>query len=249
MKHRIAWCMVLFIMLTNKAMSENKEPFVINVNVNTANTAALDQKNSTEHISAPNNTTSTNVTLHDHQHVYQPLYDWCNQQSTVCKKNTTGALHWVLSNKIKSTVFTITTLYAYCLYQIYYANNMINKHASWSHWHHAKSLEELFACPQQQLEDDLLFEIQTKYVHPHNPTDFIYPLVEASNALQAEIQIIQDQISRYEVITQCRALPLFLIKKDDLAVLQEKYKKILFIKHIFASWCAHYKIDKNSDKN
>ena len=123
---------------------------------------------------------------------------------------------------------------------------IINDPSSWSNWHYGQSLQDLFATPQSVLESDLLFAIQTKYVHPINPTDFIYSIVQSSLSLKEEIKIVEQQIWYYQWLAKCQILPLFFLTTQELEDLKEQHRKLLFMQHIFASWCAHYKIDKNN---
>ncbi len=150
------------------------------------------------------------------------------------------------NNSLKTTGVGLLFLYGCINYQIYQSNLIINNPQSWSNWHHGRSLEDLFATPQSALETDLLFAIQTKYVHPINPTDFIYSLMQSSIGLNKEMQIIQDQIWIYTWLQTCYCMPAFFTNPEELAVLQEKHRKLAFIKHLFASWCATYKIERNS---
>jgi hypothetical protein len=132
------------------------------------------------------------------------------------------------------------------MYKIHRTNLIFNDVNSWSNWQSGRSLDDLFAMSHQKLESDLLFEIQTRYVHPCNPTDFIYSIVQSSTSLNTELEILHEQISRYKWLETFQCMPLFFIHKNELEALQEKHRKLSFMKHIFASWCANYKINKNS---
>ncbi len=233
--------------------SNNNTPGLptIHITVNTANQAHLNQQNDlkqqADHTSVQQTCIKTDTsTIETEPNVQQKLYEFYQQQSKATHNHSSNALAWCTNNKLKAVGCGLLLLYSYISYQIYQADVIINDNSSWSNWHTNSSLEDLFATPQDRLQADLLFAIQTRYVHPTNPTDFIYSIVQATNSLQAEISILQKQIVLYQQIETCQCLPLFFINTQDLMLLQEKMRKLAFIKHILASWCAHYKIDKNS---
>ncbi len=205
---------------------------------------ALDQQ--ANHTSTQTTNATADATAIIKPGISKKLYDVCLQQIKNGRGATTSFVDLLQANKLKTICMTILSSYTYISYQIYRANLIINDPNSWSNWNSSRSLNDLFATSQTKLESDLLFSIQTRYVHPVNPTDFIYSIVQASNSLQDEIKILQEQISRYQWINRCRCPEIFFITAQDLESLQEKHRKLLFLKHIFSSWCANYKIEKNS---
>jgi len=148
--------------------------------------------------------------------------------------------------KITLSCSVILAAYTYILYQIHCSHIIIHDSRAWSNWNHGKTLEQLFAISQHQLETELLFAFQHRYIHPTNPTDFMYSLVQSSISLQQEIDLVQQQIQWYQWIIACRCSRVFFIDDAALVVLQDKQRKLAFMKHIFSSWCANYKIEKNS---
>lgn len=225
-------------------------PPTVNVYVNTANKSQVHQENNTNqhanHTSAPTNNTSTYLKVNELQEsLEQRLYDYYTKQSINYKDTATNIFVWMQDNKIKTGVIGLFAIYSSVYYQIYQANLIIDDINSWSNWNYNMSLENLLNCQKNKLESDLLFEIQTRYVHPVHPTDFIYPLVEASKSLEKELQTVQEQIVRYQWIENCACMTLFFIDENERDRLKEKLRKLLFTKHLFASWCASYKIDKN----
>ncbi|MDP3787787.1 MAG: hypothetical protein Q8Q60_00545 [Candidatus Chromulinivorax sp.] len=222
---------------------------IIHITVNGASNSQLTQKNNldqqADHDAAQSTDTKANATTIIKPELSQQFYDFYQKQLQNTQQSSVNAINWMQGNKIKTICITILSSYSYISYQIYRSNLIINDPNSWSNWNNSRSLNDLFAASQSKLESDVLFSIQTRYVHPTNPTDFIYSIVQASNSLQEEIQTVQGQISRYTWINRCRSMELFFITLQDLESLQEKLRKLLFIKHVFASWCANYKIDKN----
>lgn len=254
----IIFALIMYVSLTHTQQNIPTETTaypagtsVFNIHINTANKAGLTQHNQMDqeanHTSTQKTAVTTNVITEDSGSDYkQKLYDFYEEQSKKFHDASTGAITWIKNNKLKTTGTIMLLCYSIIAYKIYRSNAIINDPNSWSNWHNSRSLDDLFAIPQATLEANLLFAIQTRYVHPVNPTDFIYSIVQASNSLQEEMKEIREQISRYKWIESCHCMPLFFIDEQELTSLQEKHRKLSFLKHIFASWCANYKIDKNS---
>ena len=162
------------------------------------------------------------------------LYDFYQEQSKKLQEASINITTWAQANKLKTMGIVLLLSYSCIAYQIYRANLIINATQSWSNWHNGRNLEDLFATPQNKLEADLLFAIQTRYVHPVNPTDFIYSIVQSSNSLQEEINILEEQIMRYTWIKKAQCMPLFFIDEQELESLQDKKKKLAFLKYILS---------------
>lgn len=158
---------------------------------------------------------------------------------------STSLLGWMCSNKIKTIGLAMILSYAYLQWQIIAANKIIMDPSSWSNWRHTDSLEQLLSIPQAQIESDLLFAIQTKFVHPDRPTDFIFSIVQSLQSLKEEIVCVKEQLTRFQWLEKCRCLSLFFIDEDKVSQTIEQHRKLLFMQHIFLSWCAQYKINKN----
>ena len=229
----------------------NNGSTTVTINLNTANTAGLTQQNQLDQHANHHSTQKTNVTTDTNTELIDPdfkkkLYDFYQEQSKNLQQASGNVSTWIKDHKLKTLGITLLLGYSCIAYQIYRSSAIIDNSQSWSNWHNGRSLEDLFTTPQNKLEADLLFAIQTRYVHPVNPTDFIYSIVQSSNSLQEEIKVLEEQIARYRWIKKASCMPLFFIDEQELESLQDKHKKLLFLKYILSSWCANYKIDKNS---
>ena len=251
LQHKFFLCIFIYFQLsaqqTNHA-TNTPQPTTINITLHTANRSELHQTNdlNQQGHQVAGQTTYTTTQLNDNlQSLYKQFYDFLKDQTQNVHSDSMSALSWIQHHKIQATGISIALAYSCILAQIYHANTIINNQNSWSAWQHGTSLENLLTTCQTKLESDLLFAIQTKYVHPLNPTDFIYSIVQSSISLKKEIEVVQNQVWRYEWINACKCLPLFFIYTHELDDVKEKLRKLLFIQHIFSSWCARYKIDKN----
>lgn len=194
-----------------------------------------------------NQTTSTDVRASaTNVNKNQTWNDFYEQQKKNGLESANDFISWINNHKPVTACVAIASCYSCIVYQIYTANLIIFDPLAWSCWKSEKSFEELLAMPRAALESDLLHTFQNRYIHPTNPTDFIYSLVQSSISLEKEIQTINQQIRRYEWIVKCYSSRFFFINAKSIEVLREKKERLLFIKHIFASWCADYKMEKNN---
>ena len=227
------------------------QPTMISITLNTANQAQVNQqsnfKQEANNISTQNTDVTTKYTRHDTEPNFkQNLYDMYEEQRKKAQETSTDIIAWIQDNRLATVGLGVLISYSYIMYKIHRTNLIFSDVNSWSNWHSGRSLDDLFAMSHHKLESDLLFEIQTRYVHPGNPTDFIYSIVQSSVSLNSEIDTLQEQISRYKWLATFQCMPLFFINTKELEALQEKHRKLSFMKHIFASWCANYKINKNN---
>ncbi len=155
-------------------------------------------------------------------------------------------LNWITDHQIVVAGGVVVTLYSSIFYEIYKVDQVLNDPLAWSNWHNNKKLEDFFTLPAAQLEADLLYAFQHRYIDVTNPMDFMYSLSQSALALDKEIELVHQQLARYQWIERSRCSRLFFVSADAIASLQEKQRKLAFLKHIFSSWCAHHKIEKNS---
>ena len=173
------------------------------------------------------------------------LSDALHDQGTACKGFVVDCFTWVNNNKIQSACITLLAIYSFVACQTYRLNRIIHDESSWMNWKSCKSIDDFLAISQKELERELVHAIQARYVHPVNPTDFIYSMVQFSTAIENEIEVMEQQIMLYQLIETSCTSKIFFIDATDLAKLQDKFRKLNFIKHIFISWCADYKIEQS----
>ncbi|MGZ6250578.1 MAG: hypothetical protein ACXWL2_00965 [Candidatus Chromulinivorax sp.] len=234
--------------ISTLAQSEQSKPTVPVVNITFSNYNNNDQNQLANHQSelAANHKNDIQTQVHTNQINWQKqLNDIFQERLNLIKKNSEQASDWVQSHKIISVSLFCSTIYGYLFYQIYTANQIINDPNAWCNWNYKRTIDDLFVIPQKQLESEILFAVQNRYVDKENPINFIYSIVQVLQAIQEETLVLQNQINRYDLILKCYCNNIFFITQQDLIDLQEKQRKLSFIKHILTSWCASYKIDKN----
>jgi len=186
----------------------------------------------------------SNPIINTHSNLNKMIFDTLQDQQKKWQGSLTDILTWIHNNKIKSICIGGVSMYSYILYQIHRSNQIINDQSSWVNWKNFMTIDDLFVIAEKELERELIHAIQSRYVHPVNPTDSIYSMVQFSKTIQQEIELLHQQITLYQWIETIHASKLFFIDIADLIKLHDKYKKLNFIKHIFISWCATCKIEK-----
>jgi len=181
------------------------------------------------------------------------LYDECSayfekiyqDRYTLVNKTMHSCSDYIMYNKIRSILAITFSSYIGIYYQIQTHNKIINNNLAWHRWKSNITLEKLLLEPHQQLEVELLFMIQNYYTDPINPTNFIYSITQASHALEKELQALESQKKLYENLEWLQIASLFFVDQQTIEELNNQYKKVLFMKHIFSFWCTQYKIEKN----
>jgi len=193
-----------------------------------------------------NNNKLDNKSLQTNEQMQAALQKTFNDAQEMYKNATTSIIDYIKNNKIKCSCITLASFYAYISYQIYTKQQVVDNPSAWSNWYNNYSIEELFAIPGEKLGGELLHEIQSRYADPENPTNFIYSLVQFSKILQAEIDALEDQKTIYTWIQRMHCNQIFFIDNNAITEIQTKIHKVLFLKHIFTTWYATYKIERNS---
>ena len=176
----------------------------------------------------------------------ESLQNILNNQIESCKDFATNIVAYMYKNKIKCACVGLTTIYAYISYLIYSKHQVIAAPLSWCNWHNGCTFEEFLTIPADKTGAELLHEIQSRYADPEDPTNFIYSLVQFTKALQNEIEKLEELMTIYTWLEKTKCSHLFFVDTITISTTQAKLHKLLFIKHVFATWYATYKIEKNN---
>ena len=237
MKLQYTYLILFFTSYLAQAEPGNKD---VNVNVN----LNLNQNQS----SGQTTTTSNDLQQLSSQKqtsIQDSLQNLYNDQMQKCHGSAMSLLAFIGNNKIKCTCATLAAIYTYTMYQIYTNQQIMNDPASWCNWRNDLQIEKLLEASSEKTGLELLHEIQSRYADPTNPTNFIYSLVQFIRILQDEIEQLEKLKNLCSWIDAAGCSRLFFIDATTMATIQAKMHKILFIKHIFATWYATYKMDRN----
>ncbi len=171
--------------------------------------------------------------------VHQPIRAW-----------GTHVTNFIINKKYSILAALVAGGYLYWCYRISQYQQFLERPESWSYWRHEESLDQFIAIPLATLEKDLILEVQRRYSNPQNPTDFITPLIRFARSIDEELLTITQCSSILETLTKLHIIALFPLHESyTQESLQERHKRLTYIKNIFLSWAADYNVTHNRSKS
>lgn len=175
------------------------------------------------------------------------IQDQCHQffdrQKDLLHTNINSLHHWIVTNKLRCALWSAGTLYGIVNGYLWYIKNQLDKHHCWSRWQSEKSLEELFAIPQNNLAQSLLFQIQQHYTHATKPTDFLQPLIHFMNDLEQEVRLLTLYQRLSAAVASCHLTKFSIVDEAFVAAIDNRLKRLAYLKGLFLSWIAQYKLE------
>jgi len=156
-----------------------------------------------------------------------------------------SAYQWLKKNKYKIIPAWYLTIWVILLSSHYY----FNQTNSWSSWQSATPFTELYTRPQQLLKQELIFEIQKRYINQQNPTDFISPLVTFMNRINREEKYLNCYTTILNGINRLYLARLFLISEKKIKKVELRKQRLTFVRQLFLSWAAEYNINQEEAKH
>ena len=138
--------------------------------------------------------------------------------------------------------------YVFSCHLIVKANKYLENPETWASWRQDIPHELLVTVPQQELAKDLILEVQRRYSNPQNPTDFLTPLITFVHTIDDEITMIKRLNFAYTWIKKLHIAYILPINEKLFCKVEEKLKKLIYLKQIFLAWAAEYKINHNKNK-
>lgn len=135
--------------------------------------------------------------------------------------------------------------YLYACHLIVKANKYLEDTENWAAWRADIPYQLLVTIPQQELAKDLILEVQRRYNNSQNPTDFLSPLIMFVHAIDEEILYMTRLNVSYNWLKKLYIDVIFPINENCFSKVEEKLKKLIYIKQIFLVWAAEYKVSHN----
>ncbi len=168
----------------------------------------LDSKNITKNKNEPTQTTITLLSratqLLDYTRSFdpQPYKQYARQ--------------WLKKNKNKIIRYSILGCYLTMCLLLLSSHYYLNQPDSWSHWQAGIPFTELCTKPQQLLQQELIFDIQKRYINQQNPTDFMSPFVTFMNRITTEEKYVDRYLTMVNGINRLYLRRLFLINEKKI---------------------------------
>lgn len=150
-------------------------------------------------------------------------------------------------NEKKYLLLGCTLLGGYCYICSFCVkgNKYLERTDTWASWKNSISYDALTMTSQEDLARELVLEIQRRYSSIENPTDFILPLISFIHSIDQEIETTQKLATAYTWFCRLHIQNLVPINEKLYQNIQNLHKKLIYLKNIFLSWAAEYKINHN----
>lgn len=158
------------------------------------------------------------------------------------KDHFNSGFRWADFNRWKVVIASVASGYAYENYRLLNLNSFLADSSNWHSWKLELGLEDLFDIQQEALGQQLIKDIQKKYVSDQNPTDFFGPLISFNKDISLEIEKLEEYIKISNYIKSYNLEKFFLQVKLDLA--KNRLQRLRYINSIFKNWSSEYKSQK-----
>ena len=148
-------------------------------------------------------------------------------------------------NKLYLGAGALLSLYSYYCYQVICGNFYLKRTDLWSSWKHELSFDQLCLIPQQTLARELILNIQHHGLDMQKPTDFMVPLVLFLQVIEEERSKLIYYQTLYNRITMVKCSVLFPFNKKQYNNIEERLRRLSFLKNIFISWMAEFNVEHN----
>ncbi len=196
-----------------------------------------------------NNTVVNTNLLTSFQQQIQAFVDYTKAGQDFVKTKLTNFSDFMIAyakeNSMQLSVGAVGAIYAGIWFRFIYLHHRIFKPDTWASWKNKSDLDELQSISQAQLSRELVLAIQKKYQAADKIADFITPLMAFIVDVNSEMNHINSFIWQYESLKKIKLIALFPGYGKTVKLLREKLKRLLFLKNVFGSWMAEYKISMN----
>lgn len=149
---------------------------------------------------------------------------------------------FIFKYKYWLTITAATCIYCSIFYKIAHANRLLSSTDSWCNWKSDLTFAKLLSASQKDLAQELITDIQKKYMDPQNPTNFVTPMVNFVNDINNEIKELESYVKIVNSIKTVKLKTIYPIISDDkLDQAKEKINKLVYTKNIFSEWSVEFK--------
>lgn len=148
----------------------------------------------------------------------------------------------IKANKGRSTCIVAAVVWLKINYKLWRLASVLRAKDHWSLWRSGPLLDPLLTYPQRELTQQLLLDIQKKYTTSARPTEFIQPLIIFLTTLEEEQKNLKQYKTLCNILKRINIGGLFMLDKELMQEVDQRLQKLLYIKNLFLSWAAEYKV-------
>jgi len=222
----------------SRSFVEKKDSKLANISVQVTNSFS---PTLTSYLSNPGSGLKT-AAFHGIHAANQLVNEMINTTRTICKKTK----QFTQKHKYYLIPSAILTSYITALFCVSRGNSYLDKKELWSAWKKEIATQDLILDNNNsELVKNLLLEIQTRHMDKNNPIDFITPLANFIKNMEQEKRSLTFYANIYNMLKSSHLLKLFPVDKTCFHKVEDQIQRLHFIRSIFLTWAARYKIEQN----
>lgn len=136
----------------------------------------------------------------------------------------------------------VVSLYAYAVYYALKAHSYLSNDHLWSRWKEEIAMQELLIEQRAIIANDLVLDLQRRYTFAENPTDFLTPFVYFMQDIEDELAMLQHYQKIEKALQKIRIRSFIPYYQTVFVTIQEKIERLLYVKNIFLTWAAEFKL-------
>ena len=160
------------------------------------------------------------------------LHDFYNR---ACSKKDDG-ISFLKNHPFKIMGGTFMCCYFYLVCKIKQCKKMIYSPESWCCWNSSIETTELTMFPYSKVHNQLIEDIQKKYLMTQDKIDFSDPLEQFMRDIKKEIGLLMFYIKLHKIIVRWRVPVVFFLQNKTLLDAQDRLKRIKYMYDIFVEW-------------
>jgi len=156
---------------------------------------------------------------------------------------------WIKQHKYKIIRYSIFSSYISLWLFLLSSRYYLNKPDSWSQWQANIPFTELCTKPQQLLQQELIFDIQKRYINKQNPTDFLGPFITFIHKITMEETAVNRYVFLLNSINSLYLKRLFFITDKKIKEAEQVKQRIAFVKQLFLTYVAEFNINEYNSRH
>ncbi|MCA9770334.1 hypothetical protein KC460_03115 [Candidatus Dependentiae bacterium] len=149
-----------------------------------------------------------------------------------------GLMHWLYEHRYSLVISGAISAYALLCYLVHKATIYIQDNTHWFGWHRDCSLEQLLSYSQDEITNQLIVAIESRYVTAQNPTNFFDPLMHFMQDIDDEIKHLHHYKKLFLWLDRFYLASITFANTQHCLHIQEKIDRLAYIKHLFGRWIA-----------
>lgn len=150
------------------------------------------------------------------------------------------------THKYKSIPALLLASYMIIFLRSCYDHHYLHNTHLWGYWRHQQTDAELYGTPYYQITDQLLIDIQKRYMLSNDPTNFVTPLISFLKDIDQEEKILKRYVWYTGWLNKSRLRILFFCNKAKTKKATNLLARLQLVRTLFTQWMATQNIIHHS---